>query len=84
MAPLKFRAWDPEANLMGVDLTLDFLASLPGHTGPHLNIALCRATKLGLVVMQSTGLAAGATAARICVATSSSRTIILPRDKYAE
>ena len=56
MAPLKFRCWDPTVKLTAVDITLEFLANLKGLAVPHLNVALQCASKMGLVIMQSTGL----------------------------
>lgn len=41
---------------MAADITLEFFAQLEGLAAPHLNLAFAKARKLGLVVMQSTGL----------------------------
>jgi len=55
----RFRAWDKDAGtrgLMAYDISLEFLAKQEGLVVPHLNVALGRAVKNGLILMQSTGL----------------------------
>lgn len=52
----RFRAWDTNIKMMAVDITLEFLAKQKDLAVPHLSVALQRAGKNGLVLMQSTGL----------------------------